>query len=91
MLVNKDIKTSVVRSSKEYLIRIMYYYLVKVKVCKQLKEQISPPSRPNSRVSIFDATPHAACCEDIVEGMKAKLGNSQVLAAAQDNRDLKER
>ena len=89
--MNKDIKTSVVRLSKEYLIRIMYYYLVKAKVCKQLKEQISPPSRPNCRVSFFDATPHVACCEDIVEGMKAKLGNSQVLAAAQDNRDLKER
>ena len=49
MLVNKDIKTSVVRPSREYLNRIMYYYPVRAKVCKQLKEQISPPSRPDSK------------------------------------------
>ena len=39
-------------------------------------------------MSIFDATLHAAHCEDSVEGMKAKLGDSQVLAAAQNNRGL---
>ena len=88
MLVNKDIKTSVVRPSREYLNRIMYYYPVRAKVCKQLKEQISPPSRPDSKVSIFDATPHAARCEENVQSMKAKLCDSQVLAAAQENRGL---
>ena len=75
-IVNKDIKTSVVRPSREYLNRIMYYYPVRAKVCKQLKEQISPPSRPDSKVSIFDATPHAAGCEENVQSMKTKLCDS---------------
>ena len=44
MLVNKDIKTSVVRPSREYLNRVMYYYPIRAKCCKQLKEQVSPPS-----------------------------------------------
>ena len=43
MLVNKDIKTFVVRPSKEYLNKIIYYYPVRSKVCKQLKEQLSLP------------------------------------------------
>lgn len=37
---------------------------------------------------IFDATPHAACCEENVQSMKTKLCDSQVLAAAQENRGL---
>ena len=43
MLVNKDIKTYVVRPSKEYLNKIMYYYPVRSMVCKQLKDQLSLP------------------------------------------------
>ena len=66
----------------------MYYYPVRAKVCKQLKEQISPPSRPDSKVSIFDATPHAAHCEENVQSMKSKLCDSQILATAQENRVL---
>ena len=81
-IVNKDIKTSVVRPSREYLNRIMYYYPARAKVCKQLNKQISPPSRPDSKVSIFDDTPNAARCEENVQSMKTKLCDSQVLAAA---------
>lgn len=42
MLVNKEIKSYVVRPSNEYLNKIMYYYPVRSKVCKQLKEKLSP-------------------------------------------------
>ncbi len=88
MLVNKDIKTSVVRPSREYLNRIMYYYPVRAKVCKQLKEQISPPSRQESRVSILIVPPHAARCEENIESMKSKLCDSHVLATVQESRGL---
>ncbi len=84
MLVNKDIKTSVVRPSREYLNRIMYYYPVRAKVGKQLKEQISPPSR----VSIFNCTPHAARCEENIDSMKSKLCDLHVLATVQESRGL---
>ena len=88
MLVNKDIKTTVVRSSKEYLNKIMYYYPIRAKRCKQLKEQISPPSPKGKTVSIFDSTPHSAHCEENVESMTTKLCDSHVLDTVQENKGL---
>ena len=38
MCINKDIKATVVRPSKEYLDKIMYYYPVRAKVCKNQKK-----------------------------------------------------
>ena len=46
MLVNKDIKTTKNTSTRST-----------AKRCKQLKEQISPPSAKESTVSIFYGTP----------------------------------
>ena len=89
MLVNKDIKTSVVRPSKEYLNKIMYYYPIRAKVCQTLKEQIYPPtSSLKKTVSIFDSTPYAARCVENIENMKAKLQDLCVLAIVEDNRGL---
>jgi len=88
MLVNKDIKTTVVRSSKEYLNKIMYYYPIRAKRCKQLKEQISPPSSKGKTVSIFDSTPYSAHCEENVESMMTKLCDSHVLDTVQENKGL---
>ena len=82
MLVNKDIKISVIRPSRE-LNHIMFYITVRAKVCKQLKEQICPPSRPDSKVSIFDATPHAARCEESVHSMRTKLGDKVVFSVVE--------
>lgn len=89
MLVNKDIKTSVVRPSKEYLNRIMYYYPIRSKLCKKLKEQL--PFCGNIQqeaASIFDSTPHALRREENVVNMQAKLWDSHVLDKVQDNRGL---
>ena len=88
MLVNKDIKTSVVRPSKEYLDKIMYYFHVRSKVCKQLLEQISPPSVHEKVVSILNSTPHAARCEENVISMQTRLVESHVLDPVHDNRGL---
>ena len=88
MLVNKDIKTSVVRPSKEYLDKIMYYFHVRSKVCKQLLEQISPPSVHEKVVSILNSTPHAARCEENVISMQNRLVESHVLDPVHDNRGL---
>ena len=35
VLINKDIKTTIVSPSKEYLDRLMYYYPIRAKLCKQ--------------------------------------------------------
>ena len=40
MLVNKDLKTSIVRPTKEYLDRILYYYPVRSQALKVLKQQV---------------------------------------------------
>lgn len=82
MLINKDIKASVVRPSKEYLNRIMYYYPVRCKVCKQLKEQLSLPNLQERVVSIFDSTPHAARCEENVVSILSKLCESRARCSA---------
>ena len=86
--LNVLIKTSVVRPSREYLNKIMYYYPIRAKVCKRIKEQISPPVIHENKVRILDCTPHAAHCEENVECMKSKLCDSHVLGAAQENSSL---
>ena len=73
MLLNKDIKTYVVRSSKEYLNKIMYYYPIGSKVCKQLKKQLSLPYVQEKPPSIFNSTSHAARCEENIDNMQSKL------------------
>ena len=88
MLVNKDIKTSIFRPSKEYLNKIMYYYPVRSNVCKQLKEQLSLPCVRDKPPSIFDSTPHAAKCEENIVSMELKLVELNVLNAEQENRGL---
>ena len=88
MLVNKDIKTYVVRPSKEYLNKIMYYYPVRSMVCKQLKDQLSLPCVREKPPSIFDSTPHTAKCEENIESMTSKLSDLDVLHAEQENRGL---
>ena len=67
MLVNKDIKTNVVRPSKEYLNKIVYYYPVRSNVCKQLKEQLTLPHVQEKPLSIFDCTSHTAMSEENVQ------------------------
>ncbi len=44
MLVNKDIKTTVVRPSPEYLNKMMYYYPVRAQSFEVLKDQLFPES-----------------------------------------------
>ena len=86
ILVNKDIKTYVVRPSKKYLNKIMYYYCVRSKK-KQLKEQLSLRCVQEKPPSIFDSTPHAAMCEENSDSMESKLLDLNVLHTV-ENRSL---
>ena len=88
MLVNKDIKTSVVRPSKEYLDKIMYYFPVRSVLCKQLVQQISPPTVSEKEVTIFDSTHHALRCEENIMSMLSMLGESHVLEPVHEKRVL---
>ena len=87
-LINKHIKTSVVRPSKEYLDRNMYYYPVRAKTCDALKEQVSPPVVLKKSFTIFDRTPHASFCEENVRVMVSMLDDWHVSDVVTENRGL---
>ena len=55
-------------------------------MCKRLKEQLTLP-RNRKKPTIFDATPHNACCEKNVVCMQRNLQDSNVLVAV-SGRDL---
>ena len=57
----------------------MYYYPVRTLVCKRLKEQLTLPRNQEKPVSIFDATPRNARCEENVVCMQRNLQESNVL------------
>ncbi len=88
MLVNKDIKTTVVRPSQEYLNRIMYYYPIRAKACNVLKDQLFPPTQ-KSRTEIIDTSPQGARCEENIVCVMSKLCESQVLEVVSENRALR--
>ena len=88
MCVNKDIKETVTRPTKDYLDRVMYYYPIRARLCEQLKEQVSPPKPPPKSLSIFNSTPHASRCEDNIKSMCSKLTELRVFEAAVSNRGL---
>ena len=48
---------------------------------KRLKEQLTLPRNQEKPVTIFDATPHNACCEENVVCMQKNLQDSNVLVA----------
>ena len=46
-LMNKDLKTTIVRPSKEYLDRLTYSYPIRAKLCKQVIENTYPTKNMN--------------------------------------------
>ena len=59
MLVNKDLKTTVVRLTKEYMDRIIHYYPVRAQALKTLKKQtlLDGLGQSSNTVSIFNTSP----------------------------------
>ena len=58
MLVNKDLKTTIVRPSKEYLDRMLYYYPVRSLVLNAVKKSVllDLDGTKNDKISVFDVT-----------------------------------
>ena len=77
MCINKDIKATIVRPSKEYFNRVMYYFPVRAEVCKNLKSQVNPTTQTPC-LGIIDNSPHRKKCEHNVSCMKDTLVESQV-------------
>lgn len=87
MLVNKDLKTTVVRPTKEYIDRIIHYYPVRAQALKALKQQalLDGLGESTNRVSIFDTSPHAVKVEENVAAMINKLKSTNLLTAGPAN------
>ena len=66
----------------------MYYFPVRSVLCKQLVQQISPPTVSEKEVTIFDSTPHALRYEENIVSMLSKLGESHALDHVHENRAL---
>ena len=80
MLVNKDLKTTVVRPSKEYLDRILYYYPSRSHSIKKLKKELLLDlEMEGQKVSITDSTPAARRTEENILAMRQKLEKTAVL------------
>ena len=81
MLINKDLKTSIVRPTKEYLDRVLYYYPVRSQAMRVLKQQVLLEGKESqeNQFSIFDCTPHASKIEENVKAMCVYVNSTSVL------------
>ena len=87
MLVNKDLKTTIVRPTKEYIDQIIHYYPVRAQALKVLKQQVllDGLGKSTNRVCIFDTSPHAAKVEENVAAMIAKVKSTKLLTTGLKN------
>ena len=87
MLVNKDLKTTVVRPTKEYVDRIIHYYPVRSQALKALKQQVFlDRSGTSTRTScFFDTSPHATRVEENVAAMISKIQSTKLLEVGTPN------
>ena len=91
MLINKDIKTAVVRPTKEYLDRILYYFPVRSQALKQLKREVFLDNSHDSysTISLFDLTPSARQVEENIITIKSKLNETAILSSEPVDHGLK--
>ena len=81
MLVNKDLKTTVVRLSKEYLDQILYYYPTLSHAIKKLKKEVlfDTEQPGGQKVYNIDSSPAARRAETNITAMRQKLDKTAVL------------
>ena len=80
MLVNKDLKITIVRPTREYLDRMLYYYPVRSMVQKAVnRELLLMIDDARSKVCIFDPFPHSVKKEENVECTMTKVQTSNSL------------
>lgn len=85
MLVNKDLKTTIIRPTKEYVDRVVHYFPVRAQAMKALKSQVFLDGlvKPTSKTCIFDTSPHAARVEENVKSMISKIQSTKLLSVGQ--------
>ena len=91
MLVNKDLKTTIVRPTKAYLDCMLYYYPVRSMLQKAVKHEVLLDVRQHQSCqhSLFDSSPHSVRTEDNVKCMITKAQTSNSLEVSCENERLK--
>ena len=91
MLINKDIKAAVVRPTKEYLDRILFYFPVRSRALKQLKREVflDNSQYSYSANSLFDLTPSARQVEENIITIKSKMNETAILSPEPVDHGLK--
>ena len=90
MLVNKDLKTSIVRPTKEYLDRILYYYPVRSQALKVLKQQVLLDGDKSSNNQFCVVSLDSSTVLKVEENVKAMLSyvqSASVLSLTDNNSD----
>jgi len=82
ILINKGIKTAVVRPTKEYLDRILYFFPVRCQAIKQLKEQVFLHHSPSQSTiySMYDSSLPATNVEQNIASMCARITAANTLS-----------
>ena len=76
MLVNKDLNSTIVHPTKEYLDRMLYYYPVRSMIQKAVKCEVLlnvENSQCTSKVCIFSQSPQSVKQEENVQCMMTKI------------------
>ena len=73
MCINKDLKTTIVRPTKEYLDCILYYYPVRALMLKAFKHQTLIDADSQAITKVFDASPHSLKVEETLNVWLHKL------------------
>ena len=91
MLINKDIKAAVVRPTKEYPDRILFYFPVRSRALKQLKREVFLDYSQDSYSanSLFDLTPSARQVEENIITIKSKMNETAILSPEPVDHGLK--
>ena len=90
MLINKHIKTTIVRPTKEYIDRVLYYSPVRAEAIKHLKGQLFPASlhKHNPLVTILDTSLSAKKAAESVTAIRVCIENADILPIVSENRGL---
>lgn len=89
MLINIDLKTSIVRPTKEYLDRMLFYYPVRSLVTMAVKNAVLLDTNDsNNNVRVLDSSPKSMKEEENVNSVISKIDDTNTLEVVNESKSL---